>query len=130
MTDVSGDAEFNIGGWNTGTQFTGHLEFVYFGTGYNIFSGDEWSYNATTDKVSSPPACPTGTVQTILWRDNGGGNYTNMGDASISFTCIVEGPDAGSTVTSGSPTIQISPGVTNVPASGVGGPETVTVNPN
>lgn len=91
-----------IGGYDIGSSFTGHLEFVFAG---NVVtnapvSGEITYGNASYSIEYQSTGCP-GNWQTILWRDNGGGNYTNMGEAQIAVTCDLptSTPSKTSTVT-------------------------------
>jgi len=77
-----------IGGYNTGSAFTGHLEFLFGGDFViNASVSGEVTYGSAAYSLGyQSTSCP-GNWQTILWRDNGGGNYTNMGEAQIAVTC-------------------------------------------
>jgi hypothetical protein len=92
---TNGISDYNVAGVNTSGSFTGHLEFDYFGSVGNYFNGDSWGSHGTGIGISNPPPCPTGTVSTTLWRYNGGSNYTNMGTATIDYTC--DAPNTPST---------------------------------
>lgn len=85
---TTGDTAYKIAGVNTTSKtFSGHLEFFYLGRVTNFDSGDSWGAHGVGFKVSDPATCPTGTATTILWRHNSGTNYTNMGEAVISYVC-------------------------------------------
>lgn len=78
---------FNIGGYNTGGTFTGHLEFTKFGLATNYDMTYSWGHHSRS--ITSGGLCGDGTVSTTLWRHNSGSNYTNMGTARMHFTCVV-----------------------------------------
>jgi hypothetical protein len=87
---------FKIGGYNTGSTFTGHLELTKFGVTHNYDSTYSWGHHWLELTVGG--LCGNGTVSTALWRHNSGSNYTNMGTARIHFTCAEPASTSGGTV--------------------------------
>ena len=89
---------YKIGGYNTGTPFTGHLEFDFYGQIYNT---DDTTYSYARYKldIANAPTCATGVYSTTLWRYNGGSNWTNMGTASVQTYCTAPSKPGPVTIT-------------------------------